>query len=539
MKRITAWAIVWSMAAGLLHPAAEAQVYNLHLATDNQPDYTDMKSFVESSTGAWQTPQEKAIAVWRWGRRSRRQLSCSREGTRFICDPILNYNSYGALNCGIISVLNICSWLELGYQARYVQLGDHTVSEVSWDGGRSWHLFDSSMSFFCYNHEGQIASCEEIKEAHGCAFSGGKVEPGHYYLYHPAPQCATHLGPDGWRCASDNPVEFARTLANPDADGRELTTGIIIAPAEYTGTKAVQPATAFWDSGALVTFVVDLGGSQSLGGVRVATHQPDARFCHPRRVEVSVAEDGARWEAAGVIRHDDLWNPPGDYEPWEWDDHPKYAALPAGGRLAYPYPLAFAKPVRGRYVRFVMTPLAGKGMGVSELQVFDRVEVTPWSAEIVLPNPFHKDVRGGLKPVRPGFELPPVHRFIAGPQMLQLPAAGKCKGLFPGQHGAPARGGAGILALKHAAVKPLRPIGKTKTAGLNGGIGGAPYGVGVHDHIVSREAFVVGLGLQQRLVGLVAVEVQIIGRLQEIAMPACASSRPARPRGRRQGRPRR
>ncbi|MDD4269884.1 MAG: WD40 repeat domain-containing protein [Thermoguttaceae bacterium] len=190
---------------------AEAQVYNLHLVTDNQPDYTDMKSFVESSTGAWDEPEEKAIAVWRWGRRSRRQLSCSREGTRYIADPILNFNSYGALNCGIISALNIGSWLELGYQARYVQLGDHTVSEVSWDGGRSWHMFDSSMSVFCYNHAGQVASCEEIKQAHGCELSGGKEEPGHYYLYHPAPQCASHLGPTGWRSASDNPVELNRT----------------------------------------------------------------------------------------------------------------------------------------------------------------------------------------------------------------------------------------------------------------------------------------------------------------------------------------
>lgn len=193
-------------------PAA-AQVYNLHLVTDNQPDYTDMKSFVESATGTWRTPEEKAIAVWRWGRRSRRQLSCSREGTRYIQDPILSYNSYGALNCGIISALNNCSWLELGYRARYIQLGDHTVSEVSWDGGKSWHLFDSSMSAFCYNHDGQVASCEEIKQAHGCELSGGKVEPGHYYLYHPAPQCASHLGASGWRCASDNPVEFNRRLS--------------------------------------------------------------------------------------------------------------------------------------------------------------------------------------------------------------------------------------------------------------------------------------------------------------------------------------
>jgi hypothetical protein len=67
-------------------------------------------------------------------RRSRHQLSCSRKGAKYINDPILNYNSYGVLNCGIISDLNLSSWLHLGYQARYEQLGDHTVSQVSWDG---------------------------------------------------------------------------------------------------------------------------------------------------------------------------------------------------------------------------------------------------------------------------------------------------------------------------------------------------------------------------------------------------------------------
>lgn len=868
---------------------AGAQVSNLHLVTDNEPDYTDIDSFVDSSTKAWQTPEEKAIAVWRWGRRSRHQLSCSREGAKYIMDPILNYNSYGALNCGIISGLNLCSWLKLGYQARYVQLGDHTVSQVSWDGGKSWHLFDSSMSIFCYNHQGQIASCEEIKEAHGCELSGGKVEPGHYYFYHPAPQCASHIGPDAWRSASDCPVEYERTLGhgaesytdgfqvdngcqfaryghrytfnlrpcesytrywkpldnghlsgtnkspdyfrplpngkepdgqdnicnlrsngewvfqpdfaardceklfydstviklagtsprlrssqtgrtnsvvfqvsaaniitsmrleaegvcatapdllkisvsrnagiywqevwrstqegrqtirlklrdevggtpfcwikvdllaskrvtdvgldslkvttitllnrlnlpaltrgsnivqlsadepaetvelwpqlhdnlyketvfaendvfsakepdghykatlgssvnnkecsatwrvdapsdivdvsytviatshgdkqwvslqhswdgehfaefhrhkdegfpldrriehlfrgtevpknarhaffravfftpsgagtytmagiqdllirvhhqprtraskpfevtynwtehrlsgdvtrshtelirklpyrynlnvagkrdpsmnwvrinlpgfspdgktkrygysdgidvgpaderhplvyrwgknlalwatytasrpssvdskNPDADGRELTNGKIIAPTDYVMDQSVQAATAFWDAGASVAFVVDLGSTQPVAGVRVSTHQPNAQFCHPKTVVVDLSADGKNWEQAGTIQHDDLWNPPGDYEPWEYDQGWKYSNLPAGGRLAYSFPLIFKEKAYARYVRFTCTPLDKKGFGLSELQVFDNVDVKPWPAEIWLP----------------------------------------------------------------------------------------------------------------------------------------------------------
>ncbi len=876
---------------------AEGAVYNIHLATDNAPDYTDMESFVQSATAAWQTPQEKSIAVWRWGRRSRRQTSCAGEDGRGIWDPILHYNSYGAMNCGIISSLNIASWLQLGYRGRYIQLGDHTVSEVSWDDGKTWHLFDSSMSVFCYNHAGEVASCDEIKSAAACELSAGQSEPGHFYFYHYAPQCGTHTGPTGWRCASDQPVGYNRTLlngassytdgfsvdkycqvaryghrytlnlrpyesytrywtpldrekekggeglkdmacfrtltsktpdpdashglynirgngrwllkpdlsakdcrnvfyedsgaalraedgagpnlhpsaaaadawvvfkvyaanvitsmrieaeglradaadvlqlavsrdaglhwttvwqaegagrqtvratlgdevagvtqclvkvqmraakdrkgvgldslqvttitqvnrralplltrgtnqvllradaqvetaelwpplhdgaykrtaieedgvfsdqkpdgmykatlgagvngrecsvtwrlgvpsdivavtyaviatnrgnqssvslrhswdgsrfdqfyaksdggfpmddqvfhtfagaavpgearqacfrgvfscksgaatynmpgiqdllmrishkprdpafqpievtycwtehrdtgdvtrshtelvrslphryainvagrrdptmnyvrinlqgsgpdgkaarygypdgvdvggacepvkvayrwgqpvsigkpytasrnsstesGNPDTGGRELTNGIIIAPTDYVSAGGpVREATAFWDAGDPVTFVVDLEKTTPVGGVRISTHQPNAKYCHPAGVEVSVSDDGRAWRAAGTVRHDDLWNPPGDYEPWEHDDTPAYAGLPAGGRLAYPFPLVFQKPLAARYVRFICTPQKGAGMGLSELGIFSQAEVRPWPADITLPD---------------------------------------------------------------------------------------------------------------------------------------------------------
>lgn len=117
------------VAAGLVG-RIDTAVYNLHLVTDNVPDYTDLESFVQSVTGHLDTPQEKCIAVWRWGRRSQRQTSCSRENGRLIWDPILHYNSHGTMNCGIISALNMVSWFRLGYQSRYVQLGDRGVFQL-------------------------------------------------------------------------------------------------------------------------------------------------------------------------------------------------------------------------------------------------------------------------------------------------------------------------------------------------------------------------------------------------------------------------
>jgi hypothetical protein len=41
--------------------------------------------------------------------------------------------------------------------------------------------------------------------------------------------------------------------------------------------------------------------------------------------------------------------------------------------------------VTARYVRFACTPLDGRGVGLSELEVFDRVAVEPWPEEIRLP----------------------------------------------------------------------------------------------------------------------------------------------------------
>jgi MFS family permease len=54
------------------------------------------------------------------------------------------------------------------------------------------------------------------------------------------------------------------------------------------------------------------------------------------------------------------------------------------GRV-YSFPLVFKEKTHARYVRFTCTPLDGKGFGLSELQVFDHVEVKPWPAEIWLP----------------------------------------------------------------------------------------------------------------------------------------------------------
>ena len=65
-------------------PRVCADVCQLHLSTDSVPDTTDLDSFITSATGAWETPQDRSIAIWRWARRLRRQMRCARQDGRLI-----------------------------------------------------------------------------------------------------------------------------------------------------------------------------------------------------------------------------------------------------------------------------------------------------------------------------------------------------------------------------------------------------------------------------------------------------------------------
>lgn len=188
-------------------PPPSGGACNITLVTDNTPDLTDIDSYLSSITSQYSTPQEQAIAIWRWSQRLRKQTTNPKEDGHEVLDPIRMFNSYGYCNCGIVSGVNNALWRRMGWKAHYVQLGDHTVCECSWDDGKTWHMFDSSMSFYCFNDRGEVASVREIEK-----------NP-RFYLENYAPECGTNpVGGTndhrGWRCASDHPVHFQRTLAN-------------------------------------------------------------------------------------------------------------------------------------------------------------------------------------------------------------------------------------------------------------------------------------------------------------------------------------
>jgi hypothetical protein len=183
-------------------------------------------------------------------------------------------------------------------------------------------------------------------------------------------------------------VSRPAAVGNPDTDGAELTDGNVTPPTvEKTGDRA-QGLTALWDAGDDVVVTLDLEQPRTVAALRVVTHQPDADHCHAARIEVALSADGASFVPAGVIRHDDVWSPPGDVLPWERSISPDFATLPAGGNLAHAFWLPLASPQTARRVECRFVPQAGRGLGISEIQVLSRYTETDWpDREAYIPSP--------------------------------------------------------------------------------------------------------------------------------------------------------
>lgn len=180
--------------------------------------------------------------------------------------------------------------------------------------------------------------------------------------------------------ALGKPYTVSRPAAalNPDTGGTELTNGVIIPPTPYQTSSLVQNQVAYWEGDAPLTVTVDLGSEQTVRALRVTTHQPNASFGHAGTITAYGLDAGGASTALGVIQHDDIWNPPGDHLDWGYSRSGEYADLPAQGRLAYGFWLVLDQPVTAQSVQLDILPLAGHGVGLSEIQVFSAVSVEDW-----------------------------------------------------------------------------------------------------------------------------------------------------------------
>lgn len=133
--------------------------------------------------------------------------------------------------------------------------------------------------------------------------------------------------------------------------------------------------------------VVDLGEVKMTGGARVAAIQPNASILYPSKINVSVSEDGVKYKSAGEIAWEEIFFPPSDQLLWEGSDSPIYDHLPAGGMIAYRFPVIFEEQLPARYVRFtLMQPSDPKaGIALYEVDVWDKIEKVPWDERLTLP----------------------------------------------------------------------------------------------------------------------------------------------------------
>ena len=132
-----------TLVACLISPA-EAQVCNVKVVTDANPDYSDMESMIHSVTSHWSTATEKCWAMFYWNHIARRQTAPMILHGREVTDPIRQFNDYGFMMCSTIAGTNCAIWHHMGMDVRFWDISLHTVSECFYEN--RWHIYDNSMS---------------------------------------------------------------------------------------------------------------------------------------------------------------------------------------------------------------------------------------------------------------------------------------------------------------------------------------------------------------------------------------------------------
>ena len=195
--------------------AARAEVYNLKVVTDANPDYSDLDSLVHSATSQWETDEQKMWALFYWNHIARRQTNPMILHGKAETDPIRQFNDYGYTMCSTISGISCMIWQHMGYPVKYYDIAVHTVPEVFYDG--RWHHYDNSLSVYYTLCDGKtVAGIEDVGKTLACEASGGKEEKGHIGIYH-----AVHgTGPDGFLEGADTIRDLrhlGRDTYSPDA----------------------------------------------------------------------------------------------------------------------------------------------------------------------------------------------------------------------------------------------------------------------------------------------------------------------------------
>jgi hypothetical protein len=176
-------AALGALAWASLESPLEAEVCNVKVVTDANPDYSDIGSMLHSITDNWQETKDKCWAIFYWNHIARRQTAPTILHGMELSDPIRQFNDYGYTMCSTISGNNCAIFAAMGLPVKFWDISLHTVMEVQYDG--KYHMFDNSLSALYTTCDGKtLAGVAEIGAQGACEKSGGRTEPGHIAKYH-------------------------------------------------------------------------------------------------------------------------------------------------------------------------------------------------------------------------------------------------------------------------------------------------------------------------------------------------------------------
>ncbi|MFB3894387.1 MAG: discoidin domain-containing protein [Phycisphaerae bacterium] len=183
----------------LIGPApAAADIYNVKVVTDGNPDYTDIGSMIWSITSNWPETKDKCWAMWYWTHIARRQTRPMDLHGHELTDPVRQFNDYGYTMCSTIAGTNCAIWGAMGLNVKFWDISLHTVPEVEYDG--KYHMYDNSLSAIYTLCDGKtVAGVVDIGADGACEKSGGKTEPGHIAKYH----CLNSTSDNGYLTGCD------------------------------------------------------------------------------------------------------------------------------------------------------------------------------------------------------------------------------------------------------------------------------------------------------------------------------------------------
>jgi hypothetical protein len=208
MKRIAA---ILACAVFAVATSARAQVANIKVVTDANPDYSDMESMVHSITANWKTDAEKMWALFYWDHIGKRHTVAAHRHGFEITDPIRQFNDYGYAFFTTIAGIKCSEWDYMGYPSRQIGM----YPEVWYDGG--WHLYDNAYNLIYSLADGKtIASAADIIKTQAGPETGGKPVHAYLGLYH----CLTSTGPRSYPQGADYDHPLSDIMQNIGGDVR-------------------------------------------------------------------------------------------------------------------------------------------------------------------------------------------------------------------------------------------------------------------------------------------------------------------------------